>query len=381
MLRFNRMVCTALAALSAVVTTGMSLSAAPPVADSPAVTLRQAAGSRFLVGTAIMSYQLDDPRLAAFIASQFNCLTGENEFKAQSLEPQPGQFDFNAADKIVAFAQQHDMKIVGHNLCWHNQIPAWMFQDENKQPLPREKALANLKNHIDGVLEHFKGKVFAWDVVNEAISDTGSEYLRPTPALKAIGDDYIAKAFEFAHAADPGVKLIYNDYSIENPDKRDKTVRLLRDLKAKGAHIDEVGIQGHYILKLPGAIDALDKAITAFSAEGVKVAITELDVEVLPRKETGADITATEKSGVDPYTGALPADIAQAQADFYRRLFQVLLKHPGIVTRVTFWGPHDGTSWLNNWPVRSRTNHPLLFDRDLQPKPAFTAVVDLLKAQ
>ncbi len=343
-------------------------------------TLREAAAGRFLIGTAISSGQLERPETADFIAREFNCITAENEFKPDALEPEPGKFNFTAADKLVAFAEAHHMKVVGHNLCWHNQTPAWMFQDESGNPLPRDKALENLKRHIDGAAGHFKGKVIGWDVVNEAISDTDGEYLRATPAFKAIGDDYIAKAFEFAHAADPNAELYYNDYSIENPDKLAKTIRLIRDLKSKGVHIDAVGIQGHFMLLYPDTPNVLDNAIKAFSAEGVKVMITELDLEVLPRATNGADVTATEKAkpNMNPYPDRLPADVAQGQADFYAKTFRVILKYPGVVTRVTFWGISDGNSWLNDWPVRGRTNYPMLWDRNLQPKPAFDAVMRVL---
>ena len=206
-------------------------------------TLRHAVKGRFLIGTAVMSRRLDDPRLAALVAQQFDCLTAENEFKPRSLQPQPGKFNFAAADKIVAFAQSHRMKVVGHTLCWHGQSPAWMFRGPDGKPLPRDEALRNLKGHIDAVVGHFKGKVVGWDVVNEAISDAKDEYLRDTPARRAIGDDYIVKAFEFAHAADPDAELYYNDYGNENPGKREKTIRLIRELKAKGVRLDAVGIQ------------------------------------------------------------------------------------------------------------------------------------------
>ena len=374
---FTRCAVVALSALGASQLLPVS-SSCIAAGDPHAETLRQAVNGRFLIGTCVSTGQLDRPEVADFIAQQFNCLTAENEFKPDALEPQPGEFNFTAADKIVAFAEAHHMKVVGHNLCWHNQTPAWMFRDASGQPLPREKALENLKRHIDGVVTHFKGKVIGWDVVNEAISDTDGEYLRPTPAFKAIGDDYLVKAFEFAHAADPSVELYYNDYSIENPDKLAKTIRLIRDLKSKGAHIDAVGIQGHFMLLYPGTPDVLDTAIKAFSAEGVKVMLTELDLEVLPRATAGAEVTATEKTGMNPYPEALPADVAQAQAEFYAKTFQVVLKYPGIVTRVTFWGTNDGNSWLNGWPVAGRTNHPLLWDRKFQPKPAYDAVMRVL---
>lgn len=343
-------------------------------------TLRQAADDRLLIGAAVMSEQLEKPKLAALIADQFNCLTGENEFKPLPTEPERGQFDFGPADKIIAFAQQHNMKVVGHNLCWHQQSPKWMFAGEDGKPLPREQALANLKEHIDGVVGHFRGKVIGWDVVNEAISDSPDQYLRNTPARKAIGDDYIARAFEFAHAADPDAQLYYNDYNDEQPGKRESVLRLVRELKAQNIPIYGVGIQGHWILKYAAdTIPKLDQTITALNDAGVKAMISELDIDVLPRNTSGANISASEH-GANPYVQGLPHDVAMAQADFYRKIFEVVNKHGDGVTRVTFWGTHDGTSWLNDWPVRGRTDYPLLWTRDLQPKPAFTAVLQTLEA-
>ncbi len=354
--------------------------AGPAFAGSgaPTTTLRGAAGDRFLIGTAVMSRQLDDPKFSVLVASQFDCLTGENEFKPISVHPRPGVFRFEAADRIVAFAQAHQMKVVGHTLCWHSQSPAWLFQGPDRKPLPREEAIRNLKEHIDTVVGHFKGKVIGWDVVNEAISDAKNSYLRESPARRAIGDDFILKAFEMAHAADPGAELYYNDYNDETAEKLTKTIRLVRELKAGGARIDAVGIQGHYRLDDAGAPDRLDRAIAAYAAEGVKVMITELDVDVLPRRGRGADVGAREQTGANPYQDRFPAEIAEAQARYYARIFRAVQKHPGTVTRVTFWGTHDGATWLNNWPVPRRTNHPLLFDRELKPKPALGAVLEVL---
>ena len=349
-------------------------------ADAPTTTLRQAAGNQLLIGAAISPSAVQDPKLANLLAGQFNCLTGENAFKPGALQHEQGKFNFEEADKIANFAARHNMKLVGHTLLWHQQLPAWMFADENKQPLPRDKALANLKAHIDAVVTHFDGKVIGWDVVNEAISDSGDEYLRDTPARRAIGDDYVVKAFEFARAASPNVQLYYNDYSLEVPAKRAKAIRLIKELQAAGAHIDAVGIQGHWQLEFPKP-EMVDDAINAFAALGVKVMITELDIDVLPRKSGGgADIAATEAQGLDPYKQGLPADMQQKLAKRYGELFNVFAKHRGrSLTRVTFWGFYDGSTWLDNWPVRGRTNHPLLWDRELKPKPALSAVIAALQ--
>jgi endo-1,4-beta-xylanase len=352
----------------------------PETTDPSGETLRHAVEGRFLIGAAVMSRHLHEPKLAALVAQQFDCLTGENEFKPRSLQPQPGRFNFAAADEIVDFARRHGMKVVGHTLCWQQQSPAWMFRSPDGGPLPRDEALRNLKGHIDAVVGHFKGSVVGWDVVNEAIGDAKGPYLRDTPARRAIGDDYLVKAFEFAHAADPDAELYYNDYGNDEAEKREKTIRLIRELKDRGVRLDAVGIQSHLRLDDAGAADRLDRAIAACAAEGVKVVISELDVDVLPRKVRGADIAARERGGADPYPLGLPAEVAEAQARFYGRIFQVALKHRGVVTRVTLWGTHDGTSWLNSYPVSRRTNHPLLWDRSLKPKPALGAVLGVLSS-
>ncbi len=220
-----RMLCGALVLTVA----ACALSRADDTAASTKATLRGAAGERMLIGAAVMSSHLEDPRRTKLIAEQFNSLTAENEMKPDQLQREKGKFTFDNADKIVAFAQQHGMTVIGHTLVWHQQSPAWMFSDENKQPLSREAALENLRAHIHGVMKHYKGKVKGWDVVNEAIGDS-EPYLRDTPARKAIGDDFVIKAFQFAREADPDAELYYNDYNIEQPYKHPKALRLLKEL-------------------------------------------------------------------------------------------------------------------------------------------------------
>ncbi len=263
-------------------------------------------------------------------------------------------------------------------LVWPFVTRKWLFEDPAGKPLPREKALANWKSYIDGVVSHYKGRIKAWDVVNEAISDKEGEYLRDTPALRAIGENYIAKAFEFAHAADPKAELYYNDYNIEQPAKLEKALRLVRTLQDKGPRIDAVGIQGHRLLDWPPP-EMIGKGIDALAAAGVKVMITELDVDPLPREVSGADMAVAEKVA-DPYPRGLPAEMQERLAKRYGEIVTAIASRPAV-TMMGFWGTHDGRSWLNDFPVKGRTNHPLLFDREYKPKPAFGAVLKALEAQ
>lgn len=363
----------------AVCITGLSSLAADSTDEVPGdKSLRRAADGRVLIGAAVMSFQLDDAPLAALIAGQFNCLTPENEMKPDYLQRVKGRFTFDRADKLVDFARAHDMQVIGHTLVWHQQSSKWLFEDENGKPLPRDVALKHMKVHITTVVQHFKGKVKGWDVVNEAVPD-GPGDLRDTPALRAIGDDYVLKAFEFAHEADPDVELYYNDYNIDQDYKRDRALRLVKRIRDAGLRIDGIGIQGHYMLDSP-SIEEIERGIQAYVDAGFNVMITELDVDVLPRTGGGgADIHAAEQEGLNPYKDGMPSEVQQELADRYRELFTVFLQYPQV-TRVTFWGINDGKTWLNNFPVRGRTNHPLLWDRQYRAKPAFDAVYDVLES-
>ena len=270
----------------------------------------------FLIGAAVMSRQLDNPRLAALVARQFDCLTGENEFKpAPPPATGPVQLRRGGQDRRVRPTPRHEGGRA-HPLLARPAPPGCSGAD--RKPLPRDEALRNLKDHIDAVVGHFKGKVVGWDVVNEAISDAKGQYLRDTPARRAIGDDYIIKAFEFAHAADPDAELYYNDYGNEHPEKRDKTIRLIRELKAAGVRLDAVGIQSHLRLDDPDAPDRLDRAIAAYAAEGVKVVISELDVDVLPRRPAAPTSRPVNGAGPTLIGDGLPPEVAEAQARYLR---------------------------------------------------------------
>jgi endo-1,4-beta-xylanase len=291
--------------------------------------------------------------------------------KADAIHPQEDRYDFRAADEAVNLAERDKLKVNGHTLVWHSQCPDWFFADSGK-PATGDLVLKRMREHIHGVMAHYRGKVFSWDVVNEAIADDQG-YLRKSKWLDSIGEKFIGEAFIAARNADPAAELYYNDYNIEMPEKRAKALRLIRELKAQNVPIDGIGIQGHWILdNVP--LKEIEDAIVAFHAEGLKVMITELDIDVVPRR-SGANVSERGKAGgSDPYTKGCPPEVLKRQAEQYAALFAIFKKHADKVGRVTFWGLDDGRSWLNNWPSK-RTNYPLLWSRDVQPKPALEAVL------
>jgi len=347
-------------------------------AEQPPTTLKDAFKGSFLIGAALNpgDFTESDVRDATLVKAQFDSITSENVLKWEKVHPEPDRYDFNLPDKYVTFGEKSHMFIVGHTLVWHHQTPRWVFEDGKGNPVDRETLLKRLREHIQTVVGRYKGRVNGWDVVNEALNDDGT--LGQTAWLKIIGEEYIAKAFEFAHEADPKAELYYNEYSLENEAKRNGALELIRKLRAQGVPVTGVGLQGHYGIEWP-SVDRLEAAIAALAQLGLKVMITELDVDALPPAMAyrGADVSLNValQPKLNPYTNGLPDSVQQTLAKRYADLFGVFLKHPGVLTRVTFWGVTDATSWLNNWPVRGRTNYPLLFDRDGRPKPAFYAVI------
>lgn len=350
-------------------------SEAAPAKNSGA--LKEAFAAHFRLGAALGTEQVrgQEPAALELVAQQFNSITSENLLKWAEVHPQPDGYNFDPADAFVAFGERHGMFIVGHTLVWHNQTPGWVFEDAPGEPLSREQLLDRMREHIQKVVGRYKGRIHGWDVVNEAFEDDGR--LRDTPWRKIIGDDYLEHAFRFAHEADPAAELYYNDYNEWHPGKRRAVSQLVKSLKAKGVRIDGIGMQGHWGMDYP-SLKELDATLGDYGKLGVKLMITELDINLLPRADNAvsADITqdyALEEK-LNPYADGLPDEVSQALARRYAELFRMLLKHEDKIARVTFWGVHDGHSWLNNWPVRGRTAYPLLFDRNLQPKPAFDVV-------
>lgn len=352
-------------------------------------TLKEAFTGRFKMGAALGTEHVlgRETKARELVARQFNSITPENLLKWAEVHPEPAQYNFEPADRYVEFGEKHDMFIVGHTLVWHNQTPEWAFTGIDDQPLDRETALARIKEHIATVVGRYKGRINGWDVVNEAIDDQGKFRSGPVgppgqrgePWHAAIGDDYVQKAFEFAHAADPDAELYYNDYNEWHPEKIVGISRLVGSLKAAGVRIDGIGLQGHWGMDYPRPAE-IDHMLTEYGKLGVKLMITELDINLLPdaNRRRGADITRREelRKELDPYRAGLPDEMQQKLAQRYAEIFSVFDKHRDTIDRVTFWGIHDGHSWLNNWPIRGRTSYPLLFDRELAPKPAFQAVIE-----
>jgi len=318
----------------------------------------------FRVGVAFSHSLLDggDAAALALAGTQFNAFTPENAMKWASIHPKEGAYNFGPADALVDFAEQHRMSVTGHTLVWHQQTPDWVFQDNDGKPATRETVLLRLRGHIGAVMGHYRGRVHGWDVVNEAIGTGKDEWLRDSPWLRALGEDYVEQAFRLAREADPGAELYYNDYSLEEPVKRDKAVRLIKHLQERGVHIDGIGLQGHFTLKSVN-VDEMAKTIETFAAMGLRVNISELDMSLY----TYGDLK-------NRYPGGAPPELLAEQAGKYAALFKVFVAHRDSIDRITFWGVHDGLSWTNYMPVKDRPDYPLLFDRTGKPKPAFSAV-------
>ena len=292
------------------------LASAQPSTATPSIADLYA--DSFHIGVALSAGQIlgTDPSDTRVIAGHFNSYTAENAMKWESIHPTEGNFSFEIADALADLGEKNDAFLVGHTLLWHQQTPDWVFEDSEGKPASRDQVLARLRHHITTVVTRYKGRFDGWDVVNEALNEDGT--MRESNWREALGDDYIAEAFMAAHAADPEANLYYNDYNLYKPEKRAGAVAIVKDLQARGIPIHGVGIQGHYGLDNPPLED-----------------------------------------------------------NHYRALFAVFLKHRETLHRVTFWNLNDGTSWKNNWPVRGRTDYPVIFDRENNPKSTYRALIDL----
>ncbi len=380
-------------------------------------TLKDTFRDHFLIGTAInrsIATGTPSPRrsaelLASDIAlsrAQFNQITAENDLKWQLIHPREGAegYDFGPADAFVRFGQSNRMELVGHTLVWHSQTPNWVFAGTNPPPLltntnlafagptnesgtnrtrrgpgpgfggnfgrytgpraSREELLLRMRDHIHTVVGRYRGQVKVWDVVNEALSDGGTNVLRNSLWSEIIGPDFIAKAFQYAHEADPQAILRYNDYGLENPGKRQKLIALIQELQRQKVPVHAIGSQAH--LNVSMTFENMDAALTEMKVLGLPIHITELDVNSAQRGQgnTGADVAANSAAT----QGGLVSDADQKLAEAYAGVFRAFLKHRDAVKMVTFWGVNDAVSWRSN-------GKPLLFDGNNQPKAAFQAVL------
>jgi endo-1,4-beta-xylanase len=361
---------------------GMSCSSSEQTAtaeDNNPKPLKEVFEDHFLVGAALNYPQSTgkDERSAELVKKHFNTISPENLLKWGPVHPQPDEYNFGPADSYVEFGEQHDMFIVGHALVWHQQTPDWVFEDENGNAASREQLLQRMEEHISTVAGRYKGRIDGWDVVNEALEEDGS--LRQSKWLEIVGEDFLQKAFAFARQADPEAELYYNDYNLWKESKRIGAVRLVRQLQEQGIQVDGIGMQGHYGITYP-SVEEIEASILAYAELGVKVMVTELDIDILPNPSgrQGADIAMRfeEEEGYNPYPDGLPDSVQQQLADRYAEIFEVFDRHRDKISRVTFWGVADHHSWLNNWPMPGRTSYPMLFDRNFEPKPAYEAVVE-----
>jgi endo-1,4-beta-xylanase len=344
-------------------------------------SLAKAAEGLFKIGTALNERQLNsgENESLAITKEHFNAIVAENCMKSGRIQPVEGEFVWEHADRFVEFGEKHGMEINGHTLIWHSQAPKWFFVDEQGNDVSKEVLIERMETHINTLVGRYKGRVQTWDVVNETILDDGS--WRNSKFYQILGEDFVKIAFELAHKADPEARLFYNDYSMAMPGKREGVVNMVKNLQKQGVKIDGIGMQGHVGLDYP-SLEEFEKSIKAFANLGVEVMITEMDVSALPNPSNhqGAEISDSieYQQMLNPYTEGLPDSVQQRFNERYLDFFNLFLKYKDNISRVTFWGVTDRYSWKNNFPVRGRTDYPLLFDRDYQAKAVVSDIIELL---
>ena len=321
----------------------------------------------FTVGVAVNMRNISNPEQVALIKKEFNSITAENDMKPVSVHPQEGVWNWGPADSIANFCRQNGIKLRGHCLCWHSQFCDWMFTDKKGKPVTKEVFYARLKEHITTVVNRYKDVVYAWDVVNEAIADQAFGFpgrpanpYRESTHFKLCGDEFIAKAFEFAHEADPNAILFYNDYNAADPGKRDRIYNMVKKMQDAGVPITGIGMQGHYNIYGPSEED-IDAAITKYSQLVKHIHFTELDLRT--NTEQGGQLRFS-RGEARPQAGYQ----ATLQNDQYARLFKIFRKHKDVIDNVTFWDLGDRDSWLGV------NNHPLPFDENYKPKQSYYVI-------
>ena len=345
-------------------------------------TLKSVYNDKFAIGATVNNAMLEenqDPSLKV-VKQHFAAITTDNALKWEVMNPTPDEFKLDIVDRFVEFGKKNNIQLVGHVLYWHSQTPDWVFEDDNGNLLTREALLKRMRERAKLLAARYGDSIKIWDVVNEAVNDDGT--LRESKYHKIIGPDFIEQAFRIAAEEFPAdCKLLYNDYGMDRLGRQKTVVSILNDFKSRGIKIDGVGLQGHWSMDQP-SLQAIDDALTAYAATGVPMHITELDLDYLGREHFfSADVdmkklVATPENNPYPH-GQFPASADEELAQRYKAIFGLFLKHADNIDRVTFWGVNDGDSWLNGWPVKGRTNYPLLFNRNNQAKPAVDVLLEL----
>lgn len=343
-------------------------------------TLKEIFKDSFHFGTALNLSHIDgtDKPGLKIVRNHFSSIVAENCMKSMYLQPSEGVFFFDEADKFVEFGEQNNMHIVGHTLIWHSQAPSWFFTDKDGNEISAEQLKERMRNHIQTIVSRYKGRIHGWDVVNEAIEDNGE--FRKSKFYQILGEDFIPLAFQYAHEADPDAELYYNDYNEWHQGKRETIVRLVGTLKKRGIRIDGVGMQGHVGMSYP-TLEEYQAAIVAYTDAGVKVMITEFDMSALPtfQRNVGANISDTEdyQDKMNPYRETLPDSVMTEWKNRMIDFFNLFIHNSDKISRVTMWGVTDGDSWKNNYPIRGRTDYPLLFDRAYNAKPVVQEIINM----
>lgn len=352
----------------------------PAMAAAAKTGLKEVYKDRFLVGAAINASiaRGDHPDLTEIIKRDFSSITPENAMKWESVRTADGGWKWTDADKFVEFAETHKLHAVGHTLAWHSQIPDSVFKNEKGEYIKPAELSKKMEEHITTIVGRYKGKLPAWDAVNEAVGDDNQ--MRKSHYFNILGEEFIDKVFHLAHEVDPNAHLMYNDYNNENEGKRNATVDMVKRLQKRGVPIHGLGIQAHISVGGP-SIEEIEKSIIAFHNLGLRVHFTELDIDVLPLvwNLPVAEISTRfeYKPERDPFKDGLSKEMNDQLSKRYEDLFKLFIKHKDKVDRVTLWGISDDATWLNDFPIKGRTSYPLLFDRKHQPKDAYYKILAL----
>lgn len=363
----------------------VSILASCVAADKNVKTVKDHFKDDFLIGAAIPVRHVDgkDHKADSIVSLHFNSVVAENCMKSEEIHPKEGKFNWKNADKFVKYGEDRNMAIIGHALIWHSQLAKWMVADKDGNPVSPELLKKHMRDHIHAVVDRYKGKIKGWDVVNEAIEDDGS--YRKSPFYNILGEEYIPLAFQYAHEADPDAELYINDFSMFKPGKRKAYVKIVNDLKKRGLRIDGIGMQSHIGLDYP-ELDEYEKSIVAFANTGCNVMITELDMSALPTVHMGADVGAVFRMKPEErkeamkkfnlYPDGLPQEVSKEWNDRFAEIWALYKKHADKISRITWWGTHDGMSWKNGYPIPGRIDYPLLFDRNYDMKPFMKELIE-----